>query len=189
MEEVLTDNLARMHPLVVHFPIALLLIAPFFAIAAGLFKSYRKGLMLATFFLIGAGTVAAFAAVRTGQAAREVLKLSWDAHDVFLEHEATALKVRLIFTILTLIFALTIVLSEFGKGKAIRMWVGVLSVVTIVLYLLGAAAIIKVGHLGARLVHDYNVHNTLTPGFESQKSHNEKERELNDGYHNGNDDY
>ena len=78
-----------------------------------------------------------------------------------------ALKVRAIFTIETLIFALTLAISIFGTSNAAKSWVKGLAVVIVIVYMFGAYAIVRVGYLGARIVHDYNIHNTLTPGFEA----------------------
>jgi uncharacterized membrane protein len=154
----------RIHPLIVHFPIALLLFAPVFAIAAAFAKKMRMGLLVAAFIMIAAGTIAAYLAVSSGKAAEETLRMSRQAKEVFEQHEALGIETSNIFKIVTVIFALTLGLAYGGEGKWKKSAVAAAGVATCVLYAWGALTVINTGHHGAMLVYDYDVHNPITPG-------------------------
>ena len=154
----------RIHPLIVHFPIALLLFAPVLALAAAFMKKARMGLLVAAFIMIAAGTIAAYLAVSSGKAAEEVVQLRGEARDVFKEHEALGIETSNIFKIVTVIFALTLGLAYAGDGKWKKSAVAAAGVATCVLYVWGALALANTGHHGAMLVHDFGVHNPISPG-------------------------
>jgi hypothetical protein len=70
---------AGLHPLMIHFPIALLLVAPLF-IVAGAILSPRKSrpAMMAALLLMVLGTVSIFVAVESGEAAGRIAERGAD---------------------------------------------------------------------------------------------------------------
>src|SRR5512140_602898 len=58
-----------LHPLVTHFPIALLLVAPLFLVLGLVRRSSGRPFLLAALLLMALGTIAIFVAVPTGEAA------------------------------------------------------------------------------------------------------------------------
>jgi uncharacterized membrane protein len=65
-----------MHPLIVHFPVALLLVVPLFLVLGGVleFREARRGrpYLMTALVLLVLGTVATFVAIETGEAAGKV---------------------------------------------------------------------------------------------------------------------
>ena len=93
------------HPLIVHFPIALLLASPVLIIIGMLLPRHSVGLFIAAFVLMVMGTTAIYFAVASGEAAAEVSATIPTAATVLENHEELAETTRLIFTVLTVIFA------------------------------------------------------------------------------------
>ncbi|HMM34152.1 MAG TPA: hypothetical protein PKA62_05380, partial [Thermoanaerobaculia bacterium] len=58
-----------LHPLIVHFPVALLLVAPVLVLLALVVRGHRRGLLLAALALMVLGTAASWVAVSTVEAA------------------------------------------------------------------------------------------------------------------------
>src|SRR5512138_3423077 len=93
------------HPLIVHFPIALLLVAPILVILGILLPRQSRGLFIAALVLMAIGTIATYFAVATGEAAGELAERTPGVAAVLENHEELADTTRVIFTALTVIFA------------------------------------------------------------------------------------
>jgi uncharacterized membrane protein len=76
-----------LHPLVVHFPIALFLVAPVFVLLAMLRPARTATFAVPALILLALGTIAAFVAVETGEAAAE-LATRTDAVNRILERHS-----------------------------------------------------------------------------------------------------
>src|SRR5271165_2564881 len=94
------------HPLIVHFPIVLLLIAPLF-IAIGVAgkpdRSYP--FLLVALILMALGTMSTFLAASSGDAAGHLLRNAPQVKGVLEKHEELAETTEVVFSALTLIFA------------------------------------------------------------------------------------
>ncbi|GAB4157974.1 MAG: hypothetical protein Kow00107_07090 [Planctomycetota bacterium] len=155
-----------LHPLVVHFPIALLTIAPLFVLLAVVFSKYTKPFLICAAILLGIGTLGSYVSVSTGEAAAHAKNLDieeeargalpaelGDMYNVFEFHKEMAGFAAHAHAVL---FVLLLVLA-FGSSyvKALRpKWLLVLWLVLSAgaLVLLGLA-----GHAGARLVHEFGI--------------------------------
>ncbi|MBK7707282.1 MAG: hypothetical protein IPJ30_16420 [Acidobacteria bacterium] len=93
-----------MHPIIVHFPIALLLIAPLLIVFGLVFYSQNRAFMISAFVLMLLGTIAAVVAVATGSAAGELAERVANVESVLENHEELAETTRNIFLALTVIF-------------------------------------------------------------------------------------
>lgn len=146
-----------LHVLVVHFPIALLLVAPVFLVLAMAAPVHRRAFALSALILMVLGTAAAFVAVSTGQAAGELADKTEATMSVIEEHEEMGETTRNIFTALAVLYALIlyspVVLKKELGAKAFILT----SVVYLVLYLVGVWVLINTGHLGGRLVHEFGI--------------------------------
>ena len=132
------------HPLLVHFPIALLLTATLLDVAALLLK--RPQLHRVSLWNLCLGSIAAALTVLSGRAAAEVAKHSFEIWQVMERHE------HLGYITLTLSLLLC----------AWRLWKRDLlstktRLVVILLSLLMTASLALGAHLGGRLVYEFGV--------------------------------
>jgi uncharacterized membrane protein len=150
-----------LHPLVIHFPIVLLFIAPFFILAGQRFQKYLKPFYISSFILMSAGTLFIFMATSTGNYAAEPLDLSKEAVATLTNHIELAEQARLIFTILTLIFA-GYLLTFTARGKRLHpkmhLWA---NIIYVVFYFYSFILIINAAHHGGKLVHDHGITSNL----------------------------
>ncbi|MEC9373980.1 MAG: DUF2231 domain-containing protein [Planctomycetota bacterium] len=156
------------HPIVVHFPIALLLTAPLLAIAAILIRRHRTGLAAATLITLALGVAAAWLVVLSGEAGEDAAEAVAAASAVLETHEERATITTWIFTgaaaVYALLFLPTLRPAEKPTGRA---WLAGNA-----LFLLaagvGSLLLVSAGHEGGRLVHEFGVRapiaSTLDPG-------------------------
>lgn len=152
-----------LHPIVVHFPIGVLLTA-WVPAAIGIVDAKRRNTWFAcTAVLLVVGTAAAFAAVLTGEAAEDVVApTSQLVEDAIHEHEETAELARNLFIAATLVYlaAWAVLAKAPKKKKALAATAaGVLAVGT---YAAAAITLINAGHQGGVLVHQHAVHAPIT---------------------------
>ena len=150
------------HPLIVHFPIALLLVAPILIIVGMLLPGQRMGLFIAAFGLMAMGTIGTYVAVATGEAAGELAKSTPAIAAILEAHEELAETTRLIFTALTVIFAAILFGPLFFKRRLGPRRSLVLIVAFLLLYSAGSLVLINVAHEGGRLVHEFGVRAMVT---------------------------
>jgi uncharacterized membrane protein len=137
-------NTAHFHPMVVHFPVALIL-AGFLADLLFLFFRKQAWLSKTGFYLMVLGTLGAVAAYLTGQ--------FFTAHpgegaivEIFSRHESLALVTLLIMCIATLVRIAVVI---WKKDSAFFHWL------VFGLYLLGTLSVSATGYLGGVMVMDY----------------------------------
>jgi len=152
-----------LHPLVVHFPIALLTVAPILMIVALLAKQERAFLTSAL-IVMALGTAGAWLAVATGEAAGHLVEGFPGAEPLLERHEEMAESARTLFTVLTLVFGALLAIPWAVKrepGRAVRLgsYGALLTVYAGALLYLASTA-----HQGARLVHERGVHALVAPG-------------------------
>jgi uncharacterized membrane protein len=147
----------HLHPLVVHFPVALLLVAPLLVILGALWKKHASGLLLAALLLMALGTAAAYVAVETGEAAAEQVERSPQIKPVLSHHHRLADRTRLVFTGLTTLFAAIVLLPAFLRRELKRPLALGLYAVFLLLYAGGTVLLANTAHNGGRLVHEFGV--------------------------------
>ena len=94
-----------LHPLVIHFPIALLMIAPVFILIGMFLKRSAREFALSALILMLLGTVGTYVAVETGEAGAKLVERTPEINAVLERHEEMAEQTRLLFTLLTVVFA------------------------------------------------------------------------------------
>jgi uncharacterized membrane protein len=154
-----------LHPLIVHFPIALLLVAPLFVVVGILLRGSRSFLW-AALLLMAIGTTATFLAVSTGEAAGKLAERTPQINAVLERHEELAEATRAVFLVLTLVFAAIVVApAAFRRlrGPAFQV---VLSLVFLLCYGAGVVFLANTAHNGGRLVHELGVQALMPPGPE-----------------------
>lgn len=148
-----------LHPIIVHFPIALLLVAPLFLVLPLLFRKHARALSGAALLLMLAGTAGAIIAVETGEAAGQLADFEdlEKGPPVLKEHQQFAERTRNIFIGLSVLYAAGW-LASLRMKKTLPAWVVPGSqVLFLALYLLGSAQLAHTGHLGGRLVHEFGI--------------------------------
>lgn len=168
-----------LHPLVIHFPIALLIIAPMLILIGIFSKNKGRTFLISAFILMLIGTIGAFVAVSTGEAAGELAERLPGVDAVLEEHEELAETTRTVFTALTAIFGVLVFAPMlFGrKNKTVMMTragdtyipesvepAGLshkimipLGLAFLLFYSAGILLLLNTAHQGGRLVHEFGV--------------------------------
>src|SRR6516164_4728423 len=108
----------ELHPLVIHFPIALLLVAPLF-ILVGIVMNSEDGrpFLITALALMVLGTLGTVMAVLTGEAAAEVAHRTTGMAAVLELHQELAEITRDIFGLLSVIFAAILFVPRFLRRR------------------------------------------------------------------------
>jgi uncharacterized membrane protein len=147
-----------LHPFVVHFPIALLLVAPVFVLLAMLMRTRPNGFRASALLLLVAGTAAILVSISTGKAAGELADHTPAINAVMSSHVDMAGRARNVFVVLTLAYALLLLLPRWVTGLA-RPAVALTShAIFLALLLAGCLLLVDTSHEGGRLVHQLGVH-------------------------------
>ena len=151
------------HPLVIHFPIALLLTAAPFAVLGALLPRRGWWLRVSALILLVLGTTSAFVSVSTGLSARDVVekisdKAGWE---VLEKHEDLTTTARNLFAAVTIAYAVLIVLP-WAWSALCKPQVHVPLHLIFVGLLMGSNLLLaNAAHLGGRLVHEFGVRSAL----------------------------
>jgi uncharacterized membrane protein len=95
-----------LHPLIVHFPIALLFVAPLFVILGIVVGPLRgRAFLVSALILMALGTASIFVALETGEAASELVRCTSAAREVLRQHQDLAETTEVLFTLLTVVLA------------------------------------------------------------------------------------
>lgn len=151
-----------LHPLIVHFPIALLIVAPLF-IVLGIVLRRARPFLWAALLLMVIGTAGIFIAISTGEAAGKLAERTPQINAVLEHHEQLAERTRLGFAILTVVFAAILALPRLIRRQPGRVATLVLPVVFLVGYLAGMVMLVNTAHNGGRLVHELGVQALVAP--------------------------
>lgn len=149
---------SAIHPLLVHFPIGLLLTAPLLIIMALLLRRSARAFTGAAWVLTLAGTIWAFLAVSSGEAAADLVTESGPAERVLSDHEELAELARTLFAVLTGLWGLALIAPRLLRRRPWRRRsLLIINVVVLVLYVGPALVLMQVGHLGGQLVHAHGI--------------------------------
>jgi uncharacterized membrane protein len=152
-----------LHPLIIHFPIALLMVAPVFLVLAIVGKTHAPGFAWSAFALLLLGTAAAFVAVSTGQAAAELAERSDAINAVLMRHEELAEQTRNIFAGITASYAILLLLPFGFKLFTRQSYRTIVSGLMLIVVLAGSLQLVRAAHQGGLLVHKFGVHTMLPP--------------------------
>lgn len=153
------------HPILVHFPIALLLVAPLF-VAIGMARKPERSFpfLLGALILMALGTAGTFLAASSGEAAGELAENIPGVKPLLEQHQELAETTETEFLALTLIFAAILFFPRLLKREPSRMISTVLPLVFLLFYATGAVSLANTAHQGARLVHELGVKAQIRPG-------------------------
>ncbi|HXJ96027.1 MAG TPA: DUF2231 domain-containing protein [Terriglobia bacterium] len=148
----------RLHPLIVHFPIALLLVAPVFVILGALLAPTKgRSFLTSALILMVMGILSLFVALETGDAASKLAGETVQIKQVLEQHEKFAETTCILFAALTAVFAYLVVLPKILKRELSRTLSASLLVAFLILYGTGALFLVNTAHQGGRLVHEFAV--------------------------------
>lgn len=153
-----------LHPLIIHFPIALLFLSPIFiGISAALTPPKGRPFLIAALIVLLLGTASLFIATSTGKAAGELAERGGPVDKVLASHEALASETKLIFSGLSAILLGMFFLPRILHRQETRIFSTVLPLAFLVLYSVGILFLVNTSHEGGMLVHQFGVH-ALPPG-------------------------
>ncbi len=148
-----------LHPLIIHFPIALLFIAPVFIVIGVLLGPTKgRGVLYSAFLLMALGTVSIFFAVATGEAAGKIAERTPEINAMIEHHESLAETTRIVFSVLTVLFAGILAVPVLRKRAPGRVAATVAPLVFLVAYGAGMVVLANTADHGGRLVHELGVH-------------------------------
>jgi len=158
-----------LHVLIVHFPIALLLLSPIFiGISAVITPPRGRPYMTAALITLLLGTVSLFIAVSTGHAAGEFAERGGAVGHVLKTHEELAEETKIVFAGLSAILLGMYALPRFLRHDENRLSSTFLPSAFLALYTVGILFLMNTAHAGGRLVHEFGVHAIVSPSHEDQ---------------------
>lgn len=134
------------HPLVVHFPVALLLFATFLQAFSVLFKS-SGSLLKFTALLLYVGSATAWLSIYTGDLADGIVSRNLCDPTVLKDHENAAYNLSYVFTGAA-VLAILNQLNLFKGSKRL------LNISILLLMLIGSYYLVRAGHSGASVVYE-----------------------------------
>ena len=152
-----------LHPLMIHFPIVLFLLAPVFSLCAAFTRADRRNTFLAaTLLVMVLGCASIYASFETGLAARALMHQTGEAVTIAERHRELADLARSGFTMATLLFGLTLLIRTVFRVNMYEL-TAVLPLGSVVFYGLGLFWLINAAYNGERLVHEYGVNGIASP--------------------------
>lgn len=148
-----------LHPLVVHFPIVLLLVSPVFVLVSAVLPPLKgRPYLIVGLALLLAGTVSLYVAAETGEAAAEMADSTPAVSAALHSHERLASQTRMVFSGLSVLLVALFALPQLRSRLNTRFVSTTLPLIFLALYSTGMAALVNTAHQGGRLVHQYGVH-------------------------------
>ncbi len=148
----------HIHPALVHFPIALLTVAPLLVLAGLLWPAQRRGIHASALMLLVLGVAGLFLAMESGEAVERYARATPALLAGLREHELLAQKSTLAFSLLAVAFAVLWALPLLRKRELPRPLELGLLVAWLLLSAGGVLALGLTGHAGGRLVHELHTH-------------------------------
>jgi len=136
------------HPVIVHFPIALLLVATFFLLIHFFFRGeYKRIFLNSAFFVLILGVIGAWLAIFTGDLADGIVSRKICDPTVLKDHELAGQTTAYLFTGAAIIHLLLFLNVLKGKMETL------LPFLIFVLMIVGSVFLYRTGHSGASVVY------------------------------------
>jgi uncharacterized membrane protein len=152
-----------LHPLIVHFPIVLLLVAPLFILLGIVMPRSGRAMYLAAFLLMALGAASAIVSYSTGEAAGKLAERTPEINAAIEHHEELAETTRLLFSILTVIFGGILFVPGMFKFDLGRKAQAIAVIIFLFFYASGMVVLVNTAHQGGMLVHQYGVRALVAP--------------------------
>ena len=144
----MVDGIPNVHPLLVHFPIALLVTAVIADITVFVTRGHPLSRHLATGLYL-AGTAMLVASYFTGQSAAATVRVPGMAHAALNEHWTWALRTTVYFSGVALGRLCLIPASGLWQGRLSPVWIGI--------GVLGIGLLVQTAELGGLMVFTHGV--------------------------------
>jgi len=167
-----------LHPLVIHFPIVLLLLSPLFVLISAVLRPPKgRPYMVTALILLLLGTLSLFVAAGSGEAAAALANRSGAVSSVLESHENLAEEAEVVFLGLCAVLVGIVALPRILGCQETRLTSTLLPFAYLVFYSAGILVVVNTAHVGGRLVHEFGVH-AMVPGtnVESDASPPAKDR-------------
>jgi uncharacterized membrane protein len=153
-----------MHPLLIHFPIVLLLLSPLFVvIAAAIRPPKNRPFLTSALITLLLGTVSLFMAASSGEEAADLADRSGGVNAVLAAHEAMASTTEIVFSVLLSLFVVLYLWPKLFSRPQTRVGSTLAPVVFLAAYAVGLVYLVNTAHAGGRLVHEFGVHAMIPP--------------------------
>lgn len=153
-----------LHPMIIHFPIVLLLVSPLFLVVSAILSPSRsRPYMYVALALLVLGTASLFLAAATGEVAAGLAERGGSLDDVLDSHESLASVTEIVFLFLSIVLTAIAgipVISRRGQTRLFTTWI---PLSFLVIYCAGILSVANTAHAGARLVHEFGVHAIIPP--------------------------
>lgn len=160
---VAIPGLESLHAMIIHFPIALLLVAPLFIVIAAVLPPPKgRPFMTSALILLALGTASLFFAVPTGEAAARILDRGGDTGELLRAHQNLAFETRGIFVMLLVLYV-SVMLVPRVLHRDGRLFSTVLPLAFLLLYCAGAVVLVNAAHEGGKLAHDSGIVSSSPP--------------------------
>jgi uncharacterized membrane protein len=162
-----------LHPLVIHFPIVLLLLSPLFILISAMLSPPKgRPYMTGALIILLLGTLSLFVASATGEAAATLADRGGAVDAVLAAHEHLASETEIVFTALCVVLVGMVVLPRFFYNQETRLISTFLPLAFLVLYSAGILLVVNTADEGGRLVHEFGVRAMIPAGnSQSHGSH------------------
>jgi len=153
-----------LHPVIVHFPIAFLLIAPLFVVLGSILRPKRgRPYLTVALMLMILGTISTYVAISTGESAGQLAERTAAINEILEHHQELAETTVAVFLVLTVLFAGILsgptLLHRSIEPTVMRS----LLAVFLLAYLAGGVMLANAAHNGGRLVHELGVRALMAP--------------------------
>ena len=152
-----------LHPTIVHFPIALLAVAPILAVV-GLIASEERAFLVSALVVMMLGTAGAWLSVASGAAAAGLAERVRDTQLVLARHAEMGATTRTIFTALTLAFVEYLAVPLVTKREPTRAMRLGLYGAFLAVYAGALLYLANTAREGGRVAHEDGIHALAVPG-------------------------
>ena len=154
-----------LHPMLVHFPIVLLLLCPLFVLISALMAPPKgRPYMISALIILLLGTGSLFLAAAAGEAAATVAGHGSPADAVLKSHADLAEETEIVSLVLCAILVGIVALPRFLQREETRLTTTLVPLSFLVLYCVGVLFLVSTAHAGGRLVHEFGVHAIIPAG-------------------------